>query len=140
MPLRVRQEGPVRSLDTALLLFDAALASSGLWTSTVGSEQAGRGEAFDMVRDFPESAPALLDLRLAACAALEVFMGGDVIEVYIKTIKALRLVDPRGLLLEGVLRSQEGRLERLGLEDFFIASDCMIQPLKYKQFVSGRSL
>lgn len=32
---------------------------------------------------------------------------GDVIEVYIKTIKALRLVDPRGLLLEGVRRSQE---------------------------------
>ena len=30
------------------------------------------------------------------------FDRGDVIEVYIKTIKALRLVDPRGLLLEGV--------------------------------------
>lgn len=31
---------------------------------------------------------------------------GDVIKVYIKTIKALRLVDPRGLLLEGVSKSQ----------------------------------
>lgn len=34
------------------------------------------------------------------------FDRGDVIEVYIKTIKALRLVDPRGLLLEGVPKPQ----------------------------------
>lgn len=79
------------------------------------------GEAFDMVRDFPESAPALLDLRRCLArtgrssplvVALREQIGDrlliagahtrDVIEVYIKTIKALRLVDPRGLLLEGV--------------------------------------
>jgi len=79
------------------------------------------GEAFDMVRDFPESEPALLDLRRCLArtgkssplvVALREQIGRrlliagahtrDVIKVYIKTIKALRLVDPRGLLLEGV--------------------------------------
>eukprot|EP00439_Symbiodinium_sp_Y106_P038812 s5044_g4.t1 len=79
------------------------------------------GEAFDLMRDFPESAPALLDLR--RCLALtgraaplvqalreqisrRLLIAGahtrDVIKVYIKTIKALRLIDPRGLLLDGV--------------------------------------
>lgn len=79
------------------------------------------GEAFDMVRDFPDSAPALLDLRrclartgrfsplviaLREQIGKRLLIAGahtrDVIKVYIKTIKALRLVDPRGLLLEGV--------------------------------------
>eukprot|EP00931_Biecheleriopsis_adriatica_P049898 TRINITY_DN28876_c0_g1_i1.p1 TRINITY_DN28876_c0_g1~~TRINITY_DN28876_c0_g1_i1.p1 ORF type:complete len:964 (+),score=238.11 TRINITY_DN28876_c0_g1_i1:36-2927(+) len=79
------------------------------------------GEAFDMVRDFPDSAPALLDLkrclaRTGQSAPLvqalrqqiirRLLIAGahtrDVIKVYIKTIKALRLVDPQGLLLEGV--------------------------------------
>ena len=78
-------------------------------------------EAFDMVRDFPDSAPALLDLRrclartgrssplvfaLREQIGRRLLIAGahtrDVIKVYIKTIKALRLVDPRGLLLEGV--------------------------------------
>eukprot|EP00929_Paragymnodinium_shiwhaense_P007001 TRINITY_DN110959_c0_g1_i1.p1 TRINITY_DN110959_c0_g1~~TRINITY_DN110959_c0_g1_i1.p1 ORF type:complete len:1117 (+),score=226.83 TRINITY_DN110959_c0_g1_i1:194-3544(+) len=77
--------------------------------------------AFDMVRDFPESAPALIDLRrcltrtgqsaplvssLRKQLAKRLLIAGAptsiVIEAYIKTIKAMRLVDPRGLLLEAV--------------------------------------
>eukprot|EP00928_Gymnodinium_smaydae_P058543 TRINITY_DN4173_c1_g2_i1.p1 TRINITY_DN4173_c1_g2~~TRINITY_DN4173_c1_g2_i1.p1 ORF type:complete len:1845 (+),score=455.00 TRINITY_DN4173_c1_g2_i1:112-5646(+) len=78
-------------------------------------------EAFDMIRDFPDSAPALRDLRhclnrtgrMASLAAAlrqqlarRLLIAGahtrDVIKVYIKTIKAMRLVDPRGVLLEAV--------------------------------------
>lgn len=79
------------------------------------------GQAFDMVRDFPDSIPALLDLRrclvktgqsalliqaLRQQITRRLLIAGapthNVIKVYIQTIKALRLVDPRGLLLEGV--------------------------------------
>jgi len=78
-------------------------------------------EAFDMVRDFPDSIPALLDLRrclartgrtaplvkaLRQQLTRRLLIAGahtrDVIKVYIKTIKAMRLVDPRGLLLDAV--------------------------------------
>jgi len=83
-------------------------------------------EGFDMVRDFPDSSPGLRDLR--TCLMLRGGHGGEskkqfvaalreqfsrrllipgantksVIAVYIKTIKALRLVDPRGVLLEAI--------------------------------------
>jgi len=88
-------------------------------------------EAFDMVRDFPESIPALLDLRrclartgrtaplvraLRQQLSRRLLIAGahtrDVIKVYIKTIKAMRLVDPRGLLLEAVSAPIRAYLKR----------------------------
>jgi len=88
-------------------------------------------EAFDMVRDFPESTPALLDLRrclartgrtaplvraLRRQLSRRLLIAGahtrDVIKVYIKTIKAMRLVDPRGLLLEAVSQPIRAYLKR----------------------------
>jgi len=88
-------------------------------------------EAFDMVRDFPDSVPALLDLRrclartgrsaplvraLRQQLARRLLIAGahtrDVIQVYIKTIKAMRLVDPRGLLLEAVSAPIRAYLKR----------------------------
>jgi len=88
-------------------------------------------EAFDMVRDFPDSMPALLDLRrclartgrtaplvraLRQQLQRRLLIAGahtrDVIKVYIKTIKAMRLVDPRGLLLEAVSAPIRAYLKR----------------------------
>ncbi|CAK0855371.1 unnamed protein product [Prorocentrum cordatum] len=79
------------------------------------------GEAFDMLKEFPDSAPALTDLRrclartgratllvrsLREQLTRRLLIAGarthDVIGVYVKTIRAMRLVDPRGLLLEAV--------------------------------------
>lgn len=89
------------------------------------------GQAFDMVRDFPDSIPALLDLRrclvrtgqsalliqaLRQQITRRLLIAGapthNVIKVYIQTIKALRLVDPRGLLLEGVSSPIRNYLKR----------------------------
>ena len=79
-------------------------------------------EGFDMIRDFPDSSPGLRDLRTCLmlrpktremCVrqirqqfAKRLLIPGantkSVIAVYIKTIKAMRLVDPRGVLLEAI--------------------------------------
>mmetsp|Transcript_29838 Transcript_29838/g.69392 ORF Transcript_29838/g.69392 Transcript_29838/m.69392 type:complete len:997 (-) Transcript_29838:108-3098(-) len=88
-------------------------------------------QAFDMVRDFPDSMPALVDLRrclaqtrnsgllvqvLRQQLSRRLLIAGahtrDVIKVYIKTIKAMRLIDPRGLLLEAVSPPTRAYLRR----------------------------
>jgi len=88
-------------------------------------------QAFDMVKEFPDSIPALLDLRrclartgntgllvqaLRTQLSRRLLIAGahtrDVIKVYIKTIKAMRLIDPRGLLLEAVSPPTRAYLRR----------------------------
>ncbi len=78
-------------------------------------------ELFDMITEFPESTPALVDLKAClarthayrelvqslryafACRLLHPGANtAQILDVYISTIKALRLLDPSGVLLEAI--------------------------------------
>jgi hypothetical protein len=80
-------------------------------------------ELFDMVRDFPDSTPAIVELRQASQASgLMSFQGktlkralcgrllhlgastSDIIDVYVKMIRCFRILDPSNLLLNYVAK------------------------------------
>lgn len=91
--------------------------------SQLALARARAGELFDMVRDFPESTPAVLELRQASHASgTTSFLGktlkralcgrllhlgastSDIIAVYVKMIRCFRILDPSNLLLNFVAK------------------------------------
>jgi hypothetical protein len=80
-------------------------------------------ELFDMVRDFPDSTPAIVELRQASLSSgMMSFLGktlkralcgrllhlgastSDIIDVYVKMIRCFRILDPSNLLLNYVAK------------------------------------
>ena len=89
----------------------------------VALSHARANELFDMIRDFPDSTPAIIELReVSQSSGMMSFIGktlkrslcvrllhlgastSDIIDVYVKMIRSFRLLDPSNLLLNFVAK------------------------------------